>query len=194
MDPSQPNRREFVSASAGLLGGGWLWLNLPVVASLSACAREAARTQQPFTTLSPEQGRTARAFAARIIPSDDGTPGAEEAGAVWFIDAALGGPFAGMKEPVLAGLADLDERAQRAHGAPFHAASPEQQDAIISAVAGASYFAMARMLVVGGVFADPAHGGNRDHAGFTLLGMEHAPAYRPPFGWYDAQYVKGGVA
>ena len=194
MDRSHPNRREFVSASAGLLGSGWLWLNLPVVASLSACAREAARTQQPFTTLSPDQGRTARAFAARIIPSGDGTPGAEEAGAVWFIDAALGGPFAGMKETVLAGLADLDERAQRAYGAAFDAATAEQQDAIIGAVASAPFFASARLLVVGGVFADPVHGGNRDHAGFTMLGMDHEPAYQPPFGWYDAEYAKGGVA
>jgi gluconate 2-dehydrogenase gamma chain len=193
MDRSQPTRREFVSASAGLLGSGWLWLNLPVVASLSACARDAARTQQPFTTLSAQHGRTARAFAARIIPSGDGVPGAEEAGAVWFIDGALGGPFADMKEPVLAGFDDLDERARSAHGVQFADATSEQQDEIIGAVVDTPFFSLGRLLVVGGVFTDPSYGGNRDHAGFTLLGMEHAPAYQPPFGWYDAQYAKGGV-
>jgi hypothetical protein len=46
---------------------------------------------------------------------------------------------------------------------------------------------------VAGVFSDPSYGGNRDHAGFTLIGMEHAAAYQPPFGWYDAEYAKGGV-
>jgi gluconate 2-dehydrogenase gamma chain len=193
MDWSPPTRRAFVSASAGLLGSGWLWLNLPVVAPLSACARDAARTQEPFTTLSPEQGRTARAFAARIIPSGDGLPGAEEAGAVWFIDRALGGPFADMKEPVLAGLGDLDERARSAHGVPFADATAAQQDEIIGAVTDTPFFSLGRLLVVGGVFTDPSYGGNHEHAGFTLVGMEHAPAYQPPFGWYDAEYAKAGV-
>ena len=81
MDRSQPTRREFVSTSAGLFGSGWLWLNLPAIASLSACARDAARDDAPFRILSVEQGAAMRAFAARIIPSDEELPGAEEAGA-----------------------------------------------------------------------------------------------------------------
>jgi gluconate 2-dehydrogenase gamma chain len=193
MEWSSSTRREFVSASAGLLGSGWLWLNLPVIASLSACARDAARKQEPFTTLSPEQGRAARAFAARIIPSGDGLPGAEEAGAVWFMDRALGGPFANMKQPVLAGLDDLDDRTRAAHSVDFADATSEQQDEMIGAVVDTPFFSLGRLLVVAGVFTDPTHGGNRDHAGFTLLGMEHAAAYRAPFGWYDEKHAKGGV-
>jgi hypothetical protein len=174
-------------------GSSWLWLNLPVVASLSACARDAAVRQEPFTTLSPAQGRIARAFAARVIPSGDGLPGAEEAGAVWFIDHALGGPFADLKEPVLAGLRDLDDRARSTHALGFADATPEQQNAIIGDVVDSPFFELGRLLVVAGVFSDPAHGGNRDHAGHVLLGMEHTAAYQPPFGWYDARYAKGGA-
>jgi gluconate 2-dehydrogenase gamma chain len=196
MDRAQPTRREFVSTSAGLLGGGWLWLQLPAITSLSACARDAARDQAPFRLLSGEQAAAMRAFAARILPSGDGLPGAEEAGAVYFVDGALGGLFAEMKEPVLAGLADLDARARTAHRVTFAAATPEQQDAIITAVseAPAPFFFMARLLTVAGVFADPSYGGNRNHAGATILGMEHTATYQPPFGWYDAEYAKGGVA
>lgn len=192
MDPSHPDRRMFVSASASALGGGWLWLRLPLIASLSACARDAARSEEPFATLSPGQGRTLRAFAARILPSGDGLPGAEEAGAAWFVDGALGGPFADMAEPVLAGLADLDERARSAHGVPFADATAEQQDGVISEVTETDFFFLGRMLVVMGVFSDPSHGGNRDHAGYSLLGMEHAPVYEPPFGWYDAELRRSG--
>lgn len=111
MEPMRQTRRDFVSSSAGLLGGGWLWLNVPVIVSLSACAREAAVNDEPFVLLTPGEGRAMRAFAARIIPSADGSPGAEEAGAVWFADRALDGPFAGMLPPVREGLADLNARA-----------------------------------------------------------------------------------
>jgi hypothetical protein len=52
MDVIHPTRREFVSSTAGMLGGGWLWLHLPVIATLSACARDAARTNEPFAMFS----------------------------------------------------------------------------------------------------------------------------------------------
>jgi gluconate 2-dehydrogenase gamma chain len=131
-----------------------------------------------------------RAFAARIIPADGGLPGAEEAGAAWFADAALAGPFADMREPVLAGLADLDERAQSAHAARFAELDATRQDAIIGDIAETGFFELGRMLVVMGTLSDPSWGGNRDHAGFTLLGIEHAPVYSPPFGWYDAEHAR----
>lgn len=197
---SQPTRREFVSSAAALWGGGWLWLQLPAVATLSACARDAARRNDPFTTLSAPEGHAMRAFAARIIPSGDGQPGAEEAGAAWFADGALGGPLAQARDLIAAGLADLDARAMAAHSVPFADASADQQDAIMRAVEDTAFFFTARLLTVAGTFSDPSHGGNRDHAGFALLQMEHAHAFRPPFGWYDEQYIReigtagGGVS
>lgn len=191
---SEPTRREFVSSSAALFGGGWLWLQLPALASLSACAREAARTDAPFSVLSADAGRAMRAFAARIIPSGDGVPGADEAGAAWFVDGALAGPMAPVRELVEAGLADLDTRAAAAHGVAFSDATPEQQDDMLREVEDSQFFFMARLLTVAGTFSDPALGGNRDHAGFTLLRMEHRAAYQPPFGWYDAEYARNGGA
>jgi hypothetical protein len=197
---SLPTRREFVSSTAAMFGGGWLWLQLPAVATLAACSREAAQRNDPFTTLSAGEGRTMRAFAARIIPSGDGRPGAEEAGAAWFADGALGGPMAATRELITTGLADLDARTNAAHGVAFADASVDQQDAIMRAVEDTPFFFVARPLTVAGTFSDPSHGGNRDHAGFTLLQMEHAPAFTAPFGWYDEQYARengvadGGVA
>jgi hypothetical protein len=188
-------RREFVSSTAALFGGGWLWLQLPALATLSACARDAARRGDSFTTLSPEQGRAMRAFAARIIPSEDGIPGADEAGAAWFVDAALGdSPFAPMRGLFEAGLADLDERSGAAHGTVFADATPEQQDALMRDIEETEFFFLARMLTLAGTFADPSHGGNRDHSGFALLQMEHRSAYQPPFGWYDREHVESSGA
>lgn len=189
-----PTRREFLTSTASLLGSGWLWLQLPAFASLSACARDAARRNDPFANLDPDEGRALRAFVARILPSDDGLPGAEEAGAAWFIDRALVGPFAQAKQLITEGLADLDRRARGAHNVAFADASPEQQDAIMRDIEQSEFFGLARTLTLFGTFSDPVHGGNRDHAGFTLLQMQHAPAYTPPFGHYDEEYLRTGGA
>jgi gluconate 2-dehydrogenase gamma chain len=196
MDGTQPTRREFVSSTAGLLGGGWLWLQLPAIASLSACARKAARANEPFVFFSDAEGAGMRALAARIIPSDATSPGAEEAGAAWFADGALAGPLSDLAGTVRAGLADLDARSRAAHGAVFARLDPAVQDAVIGDIVPTPFFADARGLVIMGTFSDPSHGGNRNHAGFTLLGMEHASAYVPPFGWYDAEHARtnGGAS
>ena len=37
-----------------------------------------------------------------------------------------------------------------------------------------------------GTFALPSWGGNRDFAGWRLLGVEHQPFFQAPFGYYDA--------
>lgn len=194
MDGSLPTRRDFVSSTAGMLGGGWLWLNLPLLTTLSACARDAALIDEPFTTLTPAEGRAMRAFAARIIPSEPGSPGAEEAGAAWFADKALAGPFEGMGEPVRGLLAQLDEQAQAAHGADFADLDAAQQDTLMEGIADSEPFFLGRLLVVAGVFSDPSWGGGRNNVGQGLLRMEHAAAYQPPFGWYDAEYARLNVA
>lgn len=192
---SSPTRREFVSSTAALFGGGWLWLQLPAFVTLSACARDAARRNDPFTHLSAGEGATMRAFAARIIPSGDGLPGADEAGAAWFVDGALGtDAFSGARGLLSEGLADLDSRAMSAHGVAFADATAEQQDALLRDVEDTPFFFVARLLTVAGTFSDPGHGGNRDHAGFALLQIEHAPAYQPPFGWYDEEHGRIAAA
>jgi gluconate 2-dehydrogenase gamma chain len=168
MNGPGPTRREFVSATAGGLGSGWLWLHLPVIASLSACAREAARTEEPFALFSVAEGQAMRAFAVRVIPTEVGSPGAEEAGAAWFADSALAGPFPELAGPVRKGLAELDARSRAAHGQVFARLDTARQDAILGDMVETTFFEYARMLVVMGTFSDPVHGGNRGHAGFTL--------------------------
>jgi hypothetical protein len=106
MDTSSGSRREFILGSAALLGGGWLSLQLPILGELAAWARTAAAEQAAFTNLTAAEARAMDAFAAQIIPSDAASPGAKEAGAVWFIDRALGpGYFPELRDTVKAGTA-----------------------------------------------------------------------------------------
>jgi hypothetical protein len=128
-----------------------------------------------------------RAFAARIIPSGDSMPGADEAGAVYFVDRAFRMPLFAESVPLIrAGLARLDARARSAGVTDFATLPPSQQVNIMRDVEHEPFFAAARTLVVIGTFADPAYGGNRRAAGWTLMGMEHRPSYSAPYGWYDA--------
>ena len=189
MTATQPTRRDFLADSSRGAAGFWLALELPFLASLAACAREDARIARPLAVLSTTQGRAMRAFAAQIIPSDDGSPGAEEAGAVHFVDRALGRPpFDGSATIIRAGLDGLDTRARSVESrADFAALPAAQQIAIMRDVEREPYFATARLLVVLGTFADPKYGGNLGGVGWTMLGLDHRPTYTAPFGWYDAQ-------
>lgn len=194
MDPTTTSRRSFLISSSAAVGGAWLALNAGVIGSLAACARDAARRAEPLTTLTPEEGAAMRAFAARIIPAGDGLPGAEEAGAVYFVDRALGSFFADMLPPVRALLAELDEEARTRDAAAsgFGDLDPPVQDELIRGREETPGFFLGRLLVVAGVFSDPVHGGNRDHAGARILGIDHRPVYAPPFGHYDGDAVLAG--
>ena len=189
MNSPNPSRREFVASSASMLGGGWLAVHLPLLGALAACARDAAARHESFTTFTAEQARTMAACAAQVIPSDEELPGATEAGAVYFIDAALDRHFTGMRDPILAGLGDLDARA-KSRGAgitSFAELDASGQVTVMREVEQTPFFFMARMLTVMGTIADPSYGGNRDHAGERILAMQHRPVWTPPLGWYDAE-------
>src|SRR5690606_19701894 len=179
------DRRAFIGASSRALGGFWLWTHPALAAAVSACARDAALGSQSFQVLTSTEAAALRAFAARIFPSDE-LPGAEEAGAIHFIDAALGGFAEGMTTPVRALAAGLDDHARQRGSESFAALAEPAQDEVISSLEGTVPFDLGRTLVLMGVLADPAHGGNRNHAATELVGIEHAPAWRPPFGYYDA--------
>ena len=194
MERSDPTRREFITGTAGTLGSAWLLLSIPSLGVLASCARDAARTGASFQVLTGEEGVALRAFASRIIPSDDGLPGAEEAGAAWFVDAALTTHFPELLEPVRGLLAGLDRDARAAHDQPFAALDATQQDAIITRLEQDAGFAPARVLVIAGVFSDPSHGGNRNDGRWQILGYRHESVYQPPFGFYDAEAARTGGA
>ena len=182
-----PTRRAFVADVVRAASGSWLAGQLPLFATLAACARDDARTGAPFARLTPAEGRTMRAFAACIIPSAPGVPGAEEAGAAHFVDRALGTAFfADALADVRAGLADLDARATGMGAMRGFASLPEpRQVALLRRIEHEPFFDTARTLVVIGTFADPTHGGNRGETGWKLLQIEHRPSFAAPFGWYD---------
>lgn len=132
-----------------------------------------------FKVFTPAQARSAEAFAASIVPSAPGSPGAREAGAVYFMDYALAGFMAGERAAVLAGLDTLP--------AGFADAGDEARAAHLRTIEKTPFFATMQFLTLAGLLADPRYGGNRDHLGWKLMGFEDTHAFAPPFGYYDRE-------
>jgi gluconate 2-dehydrogenase gamma chain len=182
-------RRTFLRAAAAA-GAAWAAVDLAQVEEALAWAGEqvAKPEAQALGALTRPQADVLDAVASRILPSVDGRPGAREAGAVYFIDRALATFNAGQKKLYVDGVADLNRRAaRRAKGAAgFAALTAAQQDEVLREIEKTQFFQTARFDTIVGAFALPTYGGNRDYAGWHMLGFEHQPRFQAPFGFYDA--------
>lgn len=182
-------RRSFLMASGQALGAGWLALNWPKITAAAVHAHDMSASPEPrIVNLSAAEARDFDAIASQIIPTDD-TPGAHEAGVVYFIDAALSGFFAAHRAELLDGHADFVAAfAQRFPAESFAASPAERQIEFLKSIDKTPFFQTTRFLTVLGLFANPQYGGNRGGAGWKLIGFEDTHAFQPPFGYYDRDY------
>lgn len=186
------NRRSFLHGSAAAVASTLMRAGVPALAAVSQAACSARDEGAGFETLTNAEAREIIAIAARILPTTD-TPGATEAGAVYFFDKALGSFFADRLEfgrmqltTFQSGVAVAYPGAQR-----FSDLDEADQDAYLKANEQTPFFQGARIFTIFGVFCLSKYGGNRDNVGWKLLGMDGPPhAWSYPFGYYDAEYVK----
>ena len=185
------NRRRFLLAGLRGVGGAWASLHWPAIV---AAAEHAAHMRQgdlpaKLEVLSAEQAEEIDAAASRIIPTDD-TPGAHEAGVIYFIDRALATFATDSRDDYEKGLPLLQAKTREMFpgAVKFSQATPGQQDAVLKALEGQPIFELILTHTVMGFLADPARGGNRDQVGWKLIGFDDSPAFDPPFGYYDRDY------
>jgi gluconate 2-dehydrogenase gamma chain len=184
------SRRSFMAGAATGLGSAWITSNWPAILEAQEHAKRAATSGSPgkFEFFSPEQAIEVESVAGQIIPTDD-TPGAREAGAVYFIDRALT-TFDRERQAVYTqGLADLESKSHELFGSgtKFSALSADQQIQVLKAIEKTPFFEQIRMHTVTGFLANPEYGGNRNEIGWKLIGFEAKYHYEPPFGYYDAE-------
>jgi gluconate 2-dehydrogenase gamma chain len=186
-------RRALGAIAGGAAATLWLGAGVDPRALAAAGAHAAAAMRQtprpPFQVLTAEQAADIEAITSRIIPSDDGTPGAREAGVVYFVDKALAGHAKKEKESVEKRLAEIRaEVAKRNRGVKsFAALDAKKQDAVIAALqkADAPAFWMFRQITTDGMFSNPEYGGNQGEVGWRLLGFANRASWQAPFGYYD---------
>ena len=135
-DGNAITRREALARTALLLGGA---LATSTIAGAQSTEWLRASPQWRPRTLSTTQSDLVASLAEHIIPTTD-TPGARAAGVHRFVDTVLS-DYYGTEERTrfLNGLADIDARAQKAHGTAFLKATPQQQVALLTALDSESY-------------------------------------------------------
>ena len=129
------------------------------------------------------------AVAAQIVPSDD-SPGAREAGAIYFIDKALATFFSQLASDYRAQLASFQAGYRERYPAAksFPSLTSEQQIEYLKTIDETPFFNTTRLLTLLGMFTLPEYGGNRDGLGWKLIGFEDRHVFHPPFGYYDRDY------
>jgi len=197
-----------MAQGAAYLSAAWVGLHWPAVLSAADHARHAASSAFPmkFEYFTPEEAKEVEAITARVIPTDD-TPGAREAGVVYFIDKGLV-TFAKRNQKLYRdGLADVQSRVKEMYSKVenFSAATADEQDAILtsfdhshpsgqrpfrSPAKAPDFFETIRQHTILGFLIDPDSGreGNRDAIGWKAIGREPGHTFQPPFGFYDKNY------
>jgi len=161
---------------------------------------------EAFAFLTRSEAATAQAAMARIFPDDDLGPGAVEAGTVYYLDRALGGAELHLQEIYRAGLKALNAVSATRFGHAFAISTPAEQDELIGAMVSdtlpdfgraptaPAFFNILRAHTLEGMFSDPVHGGNRNVAGWRLLGyLGPQPAYSHAEQQLDAVIVRDRI-
>ena len=190
MKNQNQSRRNFLKTSGAAVSGSWLSLNVPLVLAVAqtACGRRESAPESWANITASEAGGLG-AVADQIIPPDE-TPGAVDAGVIHFLDAAMAGFMAGTLPMLREGLAGLDERA----AGSFAELEFGQQTQLLEEIEDTPFFQTMQFITMVGMFAMSKYGGNRDHAGWELIGFDHRHAWQPPFGYYDELNSAAGGA
>ena len=208
------DRRQFLSRSLAAAGATWTLANWPDILAAAEHAHKAAaaRDWQKLEFFTPDEANEVEAISACIIPSD-GTPGAREAGVVYFIDRALVTFASDDQKTYREGLPGIQKRLQELFPAAttFSAATPEQQEAVLESLdeagsknpprrpranfmpgsAAQPLFEVIRAHTLAGFLIDPESDrkGNRGGVGWTVIGRLPEHGFQPPFGYYDKGYA-----
>lgn len=193
MNGDNLTRRLFLQGSAGTAFARTGIAGLIALAESACTARDEGVA---FATLSPAEAREFEAIAARILPSTD-TPGAREAGVIRFIDKAFGSfgadYFAFAQEGLASFQATIPDSFPEAQ--KFTDLGEEDQDRYLQTQQDSEFFGLMRFLTIMGFFSMSKYGGNRNDAGWKLVGLDGPHhAWQPPFGYYDAEYVAAAAA
>jgi gluconate 2-dehydrogenase gamma chain len=189
MEKCSASRRHFLKGTASGLSSAWMALHWPGVLQAHEHGRRAVSDPDAkFEFFSPTEAIEVEAMAAQIIPTTD-SPGAREAGVIYFVDRALT-TFDRERQPIYKdGLGLLQSRTKEIFPGTtsFSKLKSDQRIQLLTAIEKTEFFETVRVHTIMGFLADPDYGGNRDHIGWKLIGFEQRPSFKPPFGYYDAE-------
>jgi gluconate 2-dehydrogenase gamma chain len=202
------SRRLFLFHSVSCVSATWVATHWPAALAAAQHAHHSAQSAAPptFEFFTPDLAKEVDAAGARILPTDE-TPGAREAGIVYFIDRALATFASGDRKLYTEGIAEMQARASEMFPGveKFSAATDGQQDEILRSLEertfsptrpfrprplAQNFFETLRQHTLVGFLIDPDSNrrGNRGGVGWHLIGREREHMFQPPFGYYDKDY------
>ena len=183
--PDSVSRRDFVE-QLGVIGATWMLAMSPGTMSGIEPHPHGSVPAPTLRFFGAVDAKEIAAIAERIIPSDDG-PGAKEAGALYFIDGGLVTFAKDQQRFFRDGLADLTKRVSATFppATLFSSLTTSQQDQLLKSMEQTPFFQAMRLATIAGMFCLPQYGGNRSFVGWKAIGLQEAPTYAPPFGYYD---------
>lgn len=182
--PESLSRRQFLQSTGAMTGASYLRLLAPAAVAITQAACSARDEEAPFAVLGAAEARDFAAIAARILPTTD-TPGANEAGVIYFIDRAFAEEMSGQLEFARQQLSEFNAALGESR---FSDLDEADQDEFLHGKQSSPLFNMMWAMTIFGFFSMPKHGGNKNKVGWDLLSFEgdHGP-WTYPFGYYDAK-------
>jgi hypothetical protein len=202
------SRRRFLSHGIGGISATWIAAHWPAALAAAQHAHNSAQSATPpkFEFFTPEQAAEIETMVARIIPTD-ATPGAREAGVVYFIDRALTTFASDLRKVYAEGMTEVQTRTRKMFPGVerFSLATGEQQDQVLGTLEdkaastdrpfaprplAPNFFETLRQHTIAGFLIDPDSDrrGNNDAVGWRVIGREREHAFQPPFGDCDKDY------
>ncbi len=194
MTNKNESRRAFLKGAAASAGAGAVAALVPnsqaqTNRSTEGSAAAATEPRRPGDRhgafFNYAQAATVAAIAERLMPGAPGKPGATDADMLNYIDLALAGAYEDQQNLYRRGLVALDAYCSAAHGGAFTSLDADAQDATLAALeadtadgfdwpTARAFFETLRTHTMEGMFADPVYGGNKDFAGWNLVGFPGA--------------------
>lgn len=185
MHNKQQSRRQFLKDSSAAVGLTLAGIHLPTLLPLGEAAAKARDNRAAMQVLTAREAADIEAITSLVIPSGQ-TPGAREAGVVYFIDLALGAQLASLLVPLRHQLAEINALAGSDSADGFSQLDEAARMTVMEKADSQGILGIFSELTMFGMFSMPTHGGNRDHVGWQMIGFDHRHAWMPPFGHYDA--------
>ena len=191
-EADQVSRRELlrnlgISAALATSGAGLVTLEAAQHAhdAVAENKRAAAKGEYMPKCFTAHEFHTLRRLSDLIIPADDHSPGALEAGAAEWIDY-MASNSAELAQIFTGGLGWLDHHMQRQHGADFTDAKPADQLSLLDVIAyrknetpenaeGIRFFIWVRNLVTDAYYTSPIGVKDLGYMGNTAMSEFHVP-------------------
>jgi gluconate 2-dehydrogenase gamma chain len=148
-------RRSFVAAAA--------------VSAASSCRRS---PPSPWRTLTDSEARTLVVLCGEIVPADE-HPGAEQAGALRFLDIQLTKHYRKHRDTYRRGVARAEAVSIQKFGRPPDKLTSAERLRFAEEVerSDPAFFTMLVVHTMQSFYGSPRHGGNREAASWRMLGV-----------------------